>query len=304
MKFFIADAFTEILFGGNPAGIVWLDDAPFPDEALMQQVAAELRYSETVFIRREQPEGFVSRYFTPAAEVDLCGHATVGGFHALMASGILPRDGETRNRTKAGALQIILQRDEVFMEMGTPTILPSLPESDPATRSALYAIMGISEPEETCLRRFPVRIVSTGLPDIMLPVADQAALAAIRPDFSALAALSEAYGVTGVHAFAADFPLSGQGTPDPDGLRVHVRNFAPLYGIDEEAATGTANGALAWYLVGQDMLSPLGGKLVCIQGESMGRRSTIRCRLSKTADQSIVYVGGAAVILAEGKIHI
>ena len=81
------------------------------------------------------------------------------------------------------------------------------------------------------------QLISTGLPDIMMPVASPADLEKISPDFPALSKLSEKYQVVGVHAF----------TTDCDDATCHVRNFAPLYDIDEEAATGTSNGALTYF---------------------------------------------------------
>ena len=76
MKFYIVDAFTETTFGGNPAGVVILPEgADFPSDEVMVKTAAELRYSETAFIKKLGEKEFQIRYFTPAAEVDLCGHA-------------------------------------------------------------------------------------------------------------------------------------------------------------------------------------------------------------------------------------
>ena len=83
MRYYIVDAFTDHPFGGNPAGVVLLDGNSFPNETLMLQIAAELRYSETAFVRRDSEKEFTIRYFTPMAEVDLCGHATIASF-ALM----------------------------------------------------------------------------------------------------------------------------------------------------------------------------------------------------------------------------
>ena len=80
MKYFIVDAFTDQPFGGNPAGVVLLDSDAFPKEELMLQIAAELRYSETAFVKRHSAQEFSIRYFTPKAEVELCGHATVASF--------------------------------------------------------------------------------------------------------------------------------------------------------------------------------------------------------------------------------
>ena len=77
MKYYVVDAFTDQPFGGNPAGVVLLETEYFPEEKLMLQIAAELRYSETAFIRRHSDKEFTIRYFTPKAEVELCGHATI-----------------------------------------------------------------------------------------------------------------------------------------------------------------------------------------------------------------------------------
>ena len=97
MKFFIADAFTKEVFGGNPAGVVILGEGnDFPDDETMRKTAAELRYSETAFIKflsEADADGaynaFNVRYFTPAAEVDLCGHATIATFSCLREAGLV-----------------------------------------------------------------------------------------------------------------------------------------------------------------------------------------------------------------------
>ncbi len=82
--FLIVDAFTETAFGGNPAGVVILpENADFSSDETMVKTAAELRYSETAFIKKLADNEFKIRYFTPAAEVDLCGHATIGSFFVL-----------------------------------------------------------------------------------------------------------------------------------------------------------------------------------------------------------------------------
>lgn len=111
--------------------------------------------------------------------------------------------------------------------------------SDEAALEELYSIMGLDYKDQKAkgVDLLP-QMISTGLPDIMMPVASQADLEAISPDFPALSKLSEKYEVVGVHAFTTDCQ---------EGTTCHVRNFAPLYDIDEEAATGTSNGALTYY---------------------------------------------------------
>ena len=129
--------------------------------------------------------------------------------------------------------------------------------------------------------------------DIMMPVKDMAALNGLAPDMKALSDLSAAYNVTGVHAFTLS---------EPDG--VHCRNFAPLYDIDEEAATGTSNGALTYYLYKRGIVKAEQDNLF-IQGEAMDRPSKISSRLSLKEDGSVkIRVGGVAAILAEGEIYL
>lgn len=280
MKFFIVDAFTEHPFGGNTAGVVLLRDAFFPDEDVMMHVADELRYSETVFVRRAARNVWHLRYFTPRGEVNLCGHATVAAFTVLFRRWIA--EGPCRARTGAGELEVVAG-PEVMMQMAAPSIVSTL--GDANTREVLCAVgLGDSTPVE-----LPVQVVSTGLPDVILPVADVATLNALRPDMEAVGALTQRLGAVSFHAFAlAD-----------DGYTAHVRNFAPAYGIPEESATGTANGALTHYLATHGVIAP--GDHRFLQGEAIGHPSTVATCL---APDGTVKVGGPAVIVAEGKLYV
>lgn len=236
MKFYIVDAFTDTLFGGNPAGVVILEKGTdFPNEEVMRKTAAELRYSETAFIKQTGENEFHVRYFTPAAEVDLCGHATIGSFYALADAGLASFGTACICNTLAGRLSIDLSSGSVLMDMAAPQSINRI--KDKEALHELYRIMGIHEEHQSPENLIP-EIISTGLPDIIMPVWDEKELAAIAPDFQALIRLSEKYNVVGVHAFTVNAK---------DGA-VHCRNFAPLYDIDEEAATGTSNGALTYYL--------------------------------------------------------
>ena len=291
MKFLIVDAFTDTVFGGNPAGVVLLPEgADFPSDEICVRTAAELRYSETAFIRVMGENEFQIRYFTPAAEVDLCGHATIGSFCALMHLGMISRDCTCINHTLAGDLSINVRDGFVMMDMAAPEEISVM--SDRAAVEELYAVMGASEylKDVTLLPR----LISTGLPDIMMPLPDQAALNAIEPDMKALSDLSSRYEVTGVHAFTLDAE---------DGVTAHARNFAPLYDIDEEAATGTSNGALTYYFRLNDIIGPKDSCRI-IQGEKMNRPSVILTEIDARDGQCCIRVGGSAVILAEGEIHI
>nr|WP_312579888.1 PhzF family phenazine biosynthesis protein [Sedimentibacter sp.] len=299
MKFYIVDAFTDILFGGNPAGVVILDKGTeFPDSEVMRKIAAELRYSETAFIKQIGEKEFNIRYFTPAAEVDLCGHATIGSFCALADSKLVESGSSYINLTKAGRLNIDVSKNSVLMDMGSPEAINKI--SDLKYLNELYSIMGLSfkgqgeilTGSKTGAVLIP-EMISTGLPDIMMPVRNEEELSAIKPNFDALSKISEKYKVVGVHAFTIN---------TNDGA-IHCRNFAPLYDIDEEAATGTSNGALTYYLYKNGLLHEE-VENIFIQGEAMNRPSKIVSKLYVTESSVKIQVGGMASILACGEIRI
>ncbi|MBE7004838.1 MAG: PhzF family phenazine biosynthesis protein [Ruminococcaceae bacterium] len=290
MKLFIVDAFTSEPFGGNPAGVVLLDEGSgFPEDTFCIKTARELRYSETAFVMRLDARGFRVRYFTPEAEVDLCGHATIGTFTALRHSGRIG-DGDYRLHTRSGELCVEVRGKNVVMDMATPAALDTI--TDEAALAELYRIMGLewATQQAQVLPLLP-QLVSTGLPDILLPVRSLGDLARIEPDFPALAALSKRYGAVGVHAF----------TRDGSDATCHVRNFAPLYGIDEESATGTANGALAYYGLLHGFIAA-GDDCSFMQGEKMGRPSVIHAHIDKLGESYAVRVGGEGAVVAEGEL--
>ena len=295
MKFYIVDAFTDTLFGGNPAGVVILPDGTdFPSDEIMVKTAAELRYSETAFIKRINEKEFNIRYFTPAAEVDLCGHATIGSFKALLHAGYVEDNSNYINHTLAVDLNIDIKDGFVLMDMASPVKMGQI--SDEPALKELYEVMGLDYEDQTSkgVNLIP-QMISTGLPDIMMPVADRESLKAISPDFPALSALSQRYEVVGVHAFTTDAE---------EGTTCHVRNFAPLYDIDEEAATGTSNGALTYYGYLNGFIKS-GDNCKFLQGEKMDRPSVILSHIQVSDDESCsIQVGGSGVILAEGDIKL
>jgi PhzF family phenazine biosynthesis protein len=290
MKFLIVDAFTETTFGGNPAGVVLLGTKAFPDDETMRKTAAELRYSETAFVKQLGPKEFQVRYFTPAAEVELCGHATIGTFCALEHLGIIQDGDVCLNHTLSGDLEINVSNGSVMMDMAEAKDLGTI--DTPEALKELYEIMGADcDPMELDLKP---QIITTGLPDIMMPLPTRDALNGMDPDMKALSDLSARYEVTGVHAFTLDAE---------EGATAHTRNFAPLYDIDEEAATGTSSGALTYYLFLNKFIGP---QDACrfIQGEAMDRPSAILTQLDAVAEPCRIKVGGSAVVLAEGEIHL
>lgn len=278
MKYYIVDAFADKPFGGNPAGVVLLEVDVFPEEEMMLNIAAELRYSETAFVRRHSAQEFTVRYFTPKAEVELCGHATIASFYLLHGKGLA--SGQCLCHTKAGDL-LIQVGEKVMMQMANPCIVETLAETE-----AVYRALGV----ECCRPSMPVQKVYAGLSDLMVPIADVATLQSLQPDMEAVKEVTRRHEAVSIHAFA----FGG------DGYTAHVRDFAPLYDIPEESATGTANASLTYYL---QQNGYLGAEAECafVQGEAMGRPSVVATRIQ--ADGRI-FVGGTATVVAEGILHV
>jgi len=276
MKYYIVDAFTSEPFGGNPAGVVLLDSDVFPDDSLMLKIAAELRYSETAFVRRHSGKEFTVRYFTPKSEVELCGHATIASFSLMHREGLA--SGRCLCHTLAGDLTVDAG-ERVMMQMAKPRIVGTIDDT-----SEIYAALGLKDFNPA----MPVQIAYAGLPDLMIPLPDVVTLQSLQPDMDAITALTRKYDAVSFHVFAFA----------NDGHTAHVRDFAPLYGVPEESATGTANAALTYYLQQQGCL---GSDAECtfLQGEAMGRPSVVATLIQ--SDGSI-YVGGNAAVVARGTI--
>ncbi|MBQ6770396.1 MAG: PhzF family phenazine biosynthesis protein [Bacteroidales bacterium] len=284
MKYYIVDAFTDQPFGGNPAGVVLLGNLAFPDDKLMLQIAAELRYSETAFVRQDAEKEFSIRYFTPVDEVELCGHATIASFGTLFQEGVLKEGERCLYHTKAGGLNAVVGQ-KVMMQMAEPQLIQILDDSQ--LLDEIYQAVGCSHESLGLLPQ----IVSTGLPDIMLPIGDVATLHALRPDMEAVARITRRLQTVSFHAFAFG----------NDGYTAHVRDFAPLYGVNEESATGTANAALSYYLFVNKLISNP-SQCAFLQGEAMRRPSVIATTLEMKNGVCDIWVGGESRIVAKGEL--
>ena len=274
MNYFIVNAFTDKPFGGNPAGVVLLESDAFPKEELMLKIAAELHYSETAFVRHDGDNEFTIRYFTPKAEVELCGHATIASFFLLHKKGLA--SGQCLCHTKAGDITVEAG-EKVLMQMAKPRIVATIEDTE-----EIYRALGVKNYRTT----MPVQIVSTGLPDLMIPLPDVTTLQSLQPDMEAITEITKKYNAVSFHVFAFD----------NDGYTAHVRDFAPLYDIPEESATGTANSSLTYYLQQNGHLAS-DAECTFIQGEAMELPSVIATRIQSDGN---VFVGGTAVVVAKG----
>lgn len=269
VEVYVVSAFSKGNQGGNKAGVVL--DCRSLTPADMAAIAKDLGYSETAFLIKSNVADFKIRYFTPTEEVPLCGHATIATFSLLHSLGKLDKDAYTIE-TIAGTLNIRIEKDGmIFMEQNHPTYFETL-------KPEIFAECFENRFIDTAL---PIQIVSTGLKDVMLPVISKDHLEKLNPQFINMANLCRKLDVVGIHAFAL--------TNNADTTAI-CRNFAPLYGINEESATGTSNCALACYLFKQYKQQ---SQYVFEQGFNLGSASRLIVNIAQH-DSTIdtVSVGG------------
>lgn len=280
-------AFAKTSNGGNPAGIVIA--AEQITEEYMQKIAYKIGLSETAFIQKSNIADYKVQFFTPNKEVDLCGHATIAAFYLLANNGEI-QSKEYTQETKAGVLKVKCMKDKsIFMNQMTPEFYELLDKKD------IAETLNISE--SLIIKELPIQVVSTGLRDIFIPINSLEALYKIKPDFNKIAKLSEKTNTTGYHLFSLE---------TENEATANCRNFAPLYDIPEEAATGTSNGALSCYLYKYGIVNKNSSKnLIFEQGYSMGKPSEILASL-EVSDGEIkeVKVGGTALRMDEIEVTI
>lgn len=292
---YLITAFSDTLKGGNLAGVVL--DADNLSNQEKQRIAKEVGVSETAFVSQSKVADFKVQFFTPLEEVDLCGHATIATFKLLSDLGYI-QDGIYRQETKAGILEVYTVNDKVMMQQTLPSFHGKVPFEEinkcfdnQLTSVALKNIFG------EYIDLAP-EIVSTGLKDIMLPIKDYQLLNDLRPNFYQIKQLSEKYDVIGIHAFSLE--------AKEHKYFATTRNFAPRVGIDEEAATGTSNGALTAFLNKLNILPDQKQIDITIQqGISIGRPSQISTSITLSKDKQItkILVGGKATIIKKDAIN-
>ena len=286
MKIFICDAFSSEIFKGNQAGVVILEEKEnYPTETFMKNIAAELKHSETAFVKKIDDKNFKIRYFTPIEEVELCGHATISVFSVLRELKLISNDKYIA-QTLAGNLEIIVDKDFIYMDMASPKIeyIFNLNEI-----KEIYSAFNLNTTQAP--KNLVPKIVNTGLSDIIIPIENKNILDSFVMNKEKVIELSKKYKVVGAHLFVLDKNKK---------VTAFCRNIAPLVGIDEECATGTSNGALTHYLKDYNIISNKDINTF-IQGESMGRASTILSRYKE--DGMTIQVGGNAVISFKCKIY-
>jgi trans-2,3-dihydro-3-hydroxyanthranilate isomerase len=299
LKFYQADVFTSQPFGGNPVA-VFPDANGLTDEQL-QKIAREMNLSETVFVfPPSDPAAIVRlRIFTPTQEIPFAGHPVVGAMYVLAHSGsIAAPEPITRAvyECNIGLFPVELhvrdgQVSRVVMTQPKPQFVGKVEDTE-----ALYKVagaLGISKPV-IAEAKWPLEVVSTGLPVLIVPVRTLTAVRSIAANDEAIVDLCSRFGTNGIMVFTTV-------TVEPFAT-VHARMFAPSIGISEDPATGSAGGALGAYLVQHGVVEVAPKTEIIIeQGYEIERPSRILVQVESDDDiiQS-VKVGGQCVMVAEG----
>ena len=259
LKIVQVDAFTDRPFAGNPAAVCILD-AP-GDPAWMQAVAREMNLSETAFLSGRS-DGFNLRWFTPAAEVDLCGHATLATAHVLWTEGHLAPDAPARFHTRSGVLTAERRRDWIELDF------PSQAASPHEAPDGLLPALGVRP-----------QYVGKNRTDYLIEVASERDVRALTPDFGKFRSLP----IRGV------IVTSRSATAGVDFVS---RFFAPGVGVDEDPVTGSAHCALAPHWATRLAKSEMVGY------QASARGGTVRVRIA--GDR--VKLGGQAVTVLKGEL--
>jgi PhzF family phenazine biosynthesis protein len=295
MMLYHIDSFTRTPFRGNPAGVVL--DADGLSEAQMQDIARELKHSETAFVLRPSSadHDVWVRFFTPAVEVPVCGHATIAAHYALAHARGLPQGGVVVQKTGAGLQRIRTFREggdwRIGIEQGPITFSEPL---DAAWRARVASALRLHGGVAALDAARPVQVVSTGHSKVLVPLRDDDPLDALAPDLPALASLSAELGCNGWFPFVIGGPRRTDG-----------RMFAPAIGIDEDPVTGNANGPLGAYLVRHGLMEHDGVSLAFEghQGRALRRDGVVHLRVDIAPDDDggaapqRVSIAGDAVIL-------
>jgi PhzF family phenazine biosynthesis protein len=274
VKFKQVDVFTDKPFLGNPVAVVIGAEGVSTEE--MQRIAGWTNLSETTFLLKSSKADYKLRIFSPRRELPFAGHPTIGGAHAALESGFISRKSKITQECGAGIIELSVEDDgRIFLRGPAPRVQPL----DPRIPSIPLA------PGSKVMK------VDVGPIWVVGEMTDARALAALKPDLTAIAEWSQSLGVTGTTVFAV--------SQDKES-KIHVRSFAPAHAIPEDPVCGTGNLSIAAYLKASDRVTAFGETYIARQGMQMGRDGRVWVRMKKDA----VELGGHAVTCVEGALKL
>jgi PhzF family phenazine biosynthesis protein len=274
VKFKQVDVFTDKPFLGNPVAVVIGADRL--DAPTMQRIACWTNLSETTFLLKSSTADYRLRIFTPRQELPFAGHPTIGSAHAALESGFVGRKKRLVQECGAGLIELSVEDDGRIFLKGPPAKAERLERQIPSIPLV---------PASAVMR------IDVGPVWVVGEVTDAAALAALKPDMTALAEWSESLHVTGATVFA----------PSADSIsKIHVRSFAPAHGIPEDPVCGSGNLSVGVFLRENGLVERSGATYVARQGMQLGRDGRVSVRVSSKQ----IEIGGHAVTCVEGTLRI
>ena len=282
------NAFTNTPTGGNPAGLVI--NPPSLTDPQMKWITKQLKVSETAYLYPSENADFRVRFFSPDLEVDLCGHATIATFYTLAAKGYFSSSKDTimvTQETNIGILSV-----EITMRNNCPERVMMI-QKTPILKDIRYKIddvaMILGIPVEAIDASLPQQKVSTGLFTLPICLHSRHTLDRLSPDFNQIRMFCEKHSIGSWHVFTFK-------AKEKTSI-YHARNFAPLYGINEDPVTGTANGAVTYFLYHHKLISTK--THICEQGDIIHRPGRVQVDLTDNQ----VKVGGTAYLVEEVTIN-
>jgi trans-2,3-dihydro-3-hydroxyanthranilate isomerase len=296
-RYFTCDVFTDTRFGGNQLAV--LPEAHGLSDEQMQQIAREFNFSETTFVLPPQTGNDRRvRIFTPPREVPFAGHPNVGTAFVLASMGAFGPLDVPRSVTfeeQAGLVPIAIHRREggrIWCELTAPQ---GLTLGRTVSAQAVAAAVSLSADDILTTAHAP-QMASVGLPFLIAELRDRGALERARPDIS---------GLEGLIAEGIELPDLHLYVRTSDGFDIRARMFAPMDGVPEDPATGSANCALVGLLSHLDEAAGGTFSWRIAQGVEMGRPSVLEARTEKRDGEVVnVWIGGESVMVCEGLIEV
>ena len=296
-NFVIADVFTNKRFGGNQLAV--FTDGSRLDSTTMQDIAREMNYSETTFVLPPESGGdYRLRIFTPARELPFAGHPLVGSAYVVVSEGLKPemgREATVTLETGVGPISVEVKagqamQGEARMTQPLPVVRGTL--DHPQSLAAALSL----DPSDIATES-PIEAIYNGITVLIVPVTSLAAVRKIKFDINGLERIAAQMGAETILAFTRE--------TEARSSTVHCRVSAPAAGVIEDAATGSANGPLGYYLVRHRLVEVLPlTTIVSEQGYEMKRPSILNIEVETAgADVKSVRVGGGVVIAGRGKLY-
>ncbi|RBP48872.1 PhzF family phenazine biosynthesis protein [Arenicella xantha] len=292
--YYICDVFTTKRFSGNQLAV--FPSADGLTDKQMQSIAREFNFSESTFVFSPSKDNTRKvRIFTPSIEVPFAGHPNIGTAFVLAVTGEIEEFESSTEITfeeKAGLVPIVIRKQDhqIWCEFRAPE---KLSFGELVTTNSMAAVLSLKENEIVTSTHYP-QVASVGLPFLIVELRDRAALARAKINLRKLEKLAERGVTPDIHVYIKS----------DDEFDIRARMFAPLDGVPEDPATGSANCALAALLAHHDSSNSSILEWRIAQGCEMGRPSILNARTEKIAGKgTFTYIGGESVMVSQGTLY-